>query len=434
MYLEPRQYTYNPKLLPELWLYAIAQNLSIDHLYFDWAAALGIRRINTTCETFAQRNGIPSKLSCKNIPHITFHGYVNSSLSSLDRELLGSAYISNSPRPRKIVFTTRDGLFEYTTTGEKYKYNASLAINAEYVPGMMKSQKLVSREVESSRWDVPTAAQCKYDKYFYEAEPHQDWRFYRVCDHRPVIHRTARAWFRFARNFGIQTWLAHGLALGWYWHRMNLPWDDDLDVQVSFSSLERLVEFNQTIVYDFHDSVTSSAYLIDVNRNIYCRENDSANVIDARFIDVFSGYFVDITALSWVEHHTNSTELSQLIEPSFKEYSANPTVDHQEMLSSITVAEKKLIANHQLLSDKDYHFYAVNEILPLHNTMFEGVVVHVPNKIESILQREYPRGFLYRKYEGRVFEKGTWKKPGEDTTRFQAVIDRNIIEDLPPVW
>jgi len=41
-------------------------------------------------------------------------------------------------------------------------------------------------------------------------------------------------------NIIIQSWLAHGTLIGWYWGGGILPWDDDLDIQISVDDLDKL--------------------------------------------------------------------------------------------------------------------------------------------------------------------------------------------------
>lgn len=443
---------FDPRLVPALWFRCIMVSTSSgtfnSSLPFKWSSLIGLRKVNCSCKAFADHYHIETEhLPCENVPYMRFYDHPSLSLSSLDHELVGATYMTNAPLPAKIVFVAQNGLIELATHTQKLQINCSddhIDIRREWnqVANILQPTKVVSQSANSQQnlWESPPEASCSNIKYFHEVGSHQDWRFFRSCDHKPIIHRMARAWFRFAREAGIDTWLAHGLALGWYWNRLNLPWDNDIDVQVSFSGLERLLQFNQSIVFDAHDTNSVNlgvgGYLLDVNSNIYCRENDLNNVIDARFIDIFSGYFVDITALSYVPKNmeVESEELSQVIEPSYTIYQANPTYNHKKMYASMAETRNNLIANHLLLYAKDHHFYTTTDILPLQKTMFEGVVMYVPNNIESMLKREYPKGFLYRRFEGHSFELGVWKTPGQNVTQFQQLLNTKQLKDIPPVW
>lgn len=344
--------------------------------------------------------------------------------------------------PRKVILVANNALLLYDTTVGKIQLNTTeefVDIQEEWASfkTSIHSQGVPKPDIS---WKLSTHGHSITDqKYFHEVDRHQDWRFYRLCDHRPVIHRLARAWFRFARKAGIVTWLAHGLALGWYWSKMNLPWDDDIDVQVPYSELERLVKYNQSVVFDLWDEQSvnfgTGGFFVDVNSNFRSTENNDNNVIDARFIDIFSGYFIDITAVMLVDRIGRaSDELSQLVEPSYLDLRANPTQSHQDMHASIAKTTEMMIANSSLLRCKDNHFYTLAEILPLRASTFEGVVAHVPHAIESILKREYPRGLQYRRYEGYTFIDGIWCRRGEDTKKFGPILSHLELTDILPVW
>ncbi|KAJ1554851.1 hypothetical protein HK405_003913, partial [Cladochytrium tenue] len=106
-----------------------------------------------------------------------------------------------------------------------------------------------------------------------------------------LVHDLFHSWARFADHAGVKAWLAHGSLIGWFWSRNLLPWDDDVDLQLTFRDLLRLAaEFNQT--------VWEERFLVDVNPNLYARFHQDHNVVDARFIDTHSGRFIDLTALA----------------------------------------------------------------------------------------------------------------------------------------
>lgn len=73
------------------------------------------------------------------------------------------------------------------------------------------------------------------------------------------------------------------------------------------------------------------------------------NVIDARFIDMRNGLFIDITGLSEVKPDTHPGTWSC----------------------------------------KNYHLYQTSELYPMRETMFEGVVAKVPYEYDKILADEY---------------------------------------------
>ncbi|KAJ3030707.1 UNVERIFIED_CONTAM: hypothetical protein HDU68_008096 [Siphonaria sp. JEL0065] len=99
-----------------------------------------------------------------------------------------------------------------------------------------------------------------------------------------------QSWSEFSRENGIYWWIGHGEMIGWYWNAKLLPWDADLDIQISMQQLMQFIAFNGTII--------EGRFLIDVNPGFMIRTPQKENVIDARVIDIKTGYLMDITALS----------------------------------------------------------------------------------------------------------------------------------------
>jgi phosphorylcholine metabolism protein LicD len=154
----------------------------------------------------------------------------------------------------------------------------------------------------------------------------------------------------------LETWLAHGTLLGWWWNGLTLPWDFDLDAQVSGETMRVLGErYNGSLhEYTYRNETTGKdetrVYLLDVNpfANEVSR-GKGENVIDARWIDVKSGMFVDITALM----------------------------------------ERDPKGKPGVVSCKNYHNYEKGELYPLKETEYEGVPALVPYAYEGILVAEY---------------------------------------------
>ena len=113
-----------------------------------------------------------------------------------------------------------------------------------------------------------------------------------------ILDRLLRNWFKFAEAKGIVSWIAHGPLLSWYWDGLMFPFDIDIDLQMPSSELNRLAaNYNMTLVIeDLNEGY--GKYLIDCStfihhRNVAGRDNH----IDARFIDVDTGTYIDITGM-----------------------------------------------------------------------------------------------------------------------------------------
>jgi len=182
-----------------------------------------------------------------------------------------------------------------------------------------------------------------------------------------TLYHMIRAYLSTFREQNIETWIAHGTLLGWWWNGKILPWDWDLDVQVSASTLVWLGENLNMTMHNYTATAEDGSpihreYLLDVNPNSVERvRGNGMNVIDARWIDVRNGLFIDITALSETERQTS------------------PGV----------------------WACKNYHRYHTSDLYPLRETVFEGVLASVPYSFDRILTQEYSgRALTSTFYEG----------------------------------
>lgn len=85
-----------------------------------------------------------------------------------------------------------------------------------------------------------------------------------------------------------------------------LPWDSDLDVQMSEKSIHFLASYYNMTVFHFKTPrlLKGRDYLLEINPNYVNRdESDTGNVIDARWIDMTTGLFIDITAVRYDKNH-----------------------------------------------------------------------------------------------------------------------------------
>jgi hypothetical protein len=143
-------------------------------------------------------------------------------------------------------------------------------------------------------------------------------------------------------DIGVETWLMHGTLLGWWWNRKVLPWDSDVDVQVSESSLHFMASYYNMSIFHYRTPRIPEGrdYMLEINPYYVNREQtDRLNVIDARWVDTTSGLFIDITTARYNYTHP---------------------------------------AGEGMLSCKDGHEYRDTYIFPLRDTYFEGVPAKIP--------------------------------------------------------
>ncbi|PFH60265.1 hypothetical protein XA68_11252 [Ophiocordyceps unilateralis] len=208
-------------------------------------------------------------------------------------------------------------------------------------------------------------------KYFHEprgslARSHYDLRYFvsevAYEEHGPVLRDLIRSYLSVMTLHGVETWLAHGTLLGWWWNGRVMPWDYDLDVQVSNATLTWMADrLNQT-----HHEVDSKIYLLDINPHYdELSRGDGMNIIDARWIDTANGMFIDITALREREPH-------------------RPRV----------------------WSCKNKHRYETQDLWPMRLSQFEGVAARVPYNVEKILLDEYgAKCLVVEEHEGHRWDR-----------------------------
>ncbi|KAL9577126.1 MAG: hypothetical protein Q9203_007575 [Teloschistes exilis] len=215
-------------------------------------------------------------------------------------------------------------------------------------------------------------------KYFHEPGGselgnHYDSRFEHgiqdYADRKNTQLHMLRAYLTFFHENHLETWLAHGTLLGWWWNGRMLPWDWDIDTQVSGSTLNYLGDhYNQTR-YDYQSDEevpVKRTYLLDVNPAIKERERGNGNnIIDARWIDTRNGLYIDITGLSET---------------------------HPDDQPGVWVC-------------KNYHRYKTMDLYPMRETMYEGVVAKVPYAYDRILANEYAsKALVITDYEGHRWD------------------------------
>ena len=149
-----------------------------------------------------------------------------------------------------------------------------------------------------------------------------------------------------------------------------LPWDWDIDTQVSGPTLMFLGQHFNGSIYEYNSAdsdpdlqpVVERQYLLDVNPAIIERDRGNGdNVIDARWIDLRNGLYIDVTGLSETE-----------------------PLDYPGVWSC-----------------KNYHHYRTTDLYPMRETVFEGVITKVPYAYDRILAEEYQeKALVVTDYEG----------------------------------
>ncbi|KAI1345992.1 LicD family-domain-containing protein [Xylaria sp. FL0043] len=222
----------------------------------------------------------------------------------------------------------------------------------------------------------------KEQKYFHEPgwdleSGHYDARYFHgkvpYEQHRPALRHLIRSYLTTFRALGVETWLAHGSLLGWWWNGRIMPWDYDLDVQVSVATLSFLGERYNRSTHEYDDggdggeanattTTVKKTYLLDINpHHGALTKGNGANIIDARWIDTSNGMFIDITGLR----------------------------------------ERDIERSPGIWSCKNNHRYRTAELWPLRRTEFEGVEAWIPYAFDKVLTDEYgPKSLVTEEWAG----------------------------------
>ncbi|RMZ78346.1 hypothetical protein DV738_g3862, partial [Chaetothyriales sp. CBS 135597] len=211
------------------------------------------------------------------------------------------------------------------------------------------------------------------NKYFHESTFHQhyDGRFanqkLRADLRLPQLTAMMQSFLSTMADLGAETWIMHGTLLGWWWNGKLLPWDSDIDVQVTEQTMGFLAKFYNMTEYHFTfpDNKDGVTYLLEINPHYKNgTTHDKFNVIDARWIDTQSGLFIDVSTV-----RPNNAARAQGIEGA--------------------------------LIVKDKHHYLEKDLFPLRDGFFEGFHVKIPFDYEWLLVEEYGRKSLtLTTYEG----------------------------------
>ncbi|KAF4344881.1 mannosylphosphorylation MNN4 [Fusarium beomiforme] len=248
----------------------------------------------------------------------------------------------------------------------------------------------------------------KTPKYFVEAGRnielgHYDNRYFQSKvsyeEHRLVLRDLIRSYLFHMNSYGVETWIAHGTLLGWWWNGQVMPWDYDLDVQVSNNTLQWIGDnLNRTEhSWNYTEPDTgefiSKRYLLDINpHHVDIDRGDGRNIIDGRWIDMQNGMYVDITGLRERE------------------------VDRPGVWSC-----------------KNKHRYKSEDLWPMRITEFEGVKARVPFNFNKILVAEYDtKSLVTESWAGHRWDHDNkiWVKETEEEAKQRQLVavDRHLAE------
>ncbi|KAL1896708.1 mannosyltransferase [Ceratocystis pirilliformis] len=154
-------------------------------------------------------------------------------------------------------------------------------------------------------------------------------------------------------DLGIEAWLMHNTLLGWWWGQHNLPWTSEADLQIAAHSLSFLAAYyNMTMFFFKYPDVPEGRHFrLEINPHFASTTVSPANHVDARWIDLQTGLYIDLAAIRYERPRAPG---------------AAPT-----------------------LRDKRGFHYADTDIFPLWETTYEGVNAMIPHNFKRLLVDEF---------------------------------------------
>ncbi|SGZ40690.1 uncharacterized protein HGUI_02890 [Hanseniaspora guilliermondii] len=311
----------------------------------------------------------------------------------------------------------------------------------------MISQKKINSVWQSYHRISISLKQMIAKKYFYEVAikskiedvwrsgTHYDWRFFKglkpLSDRNEILNDLFDAWSTFTKKDNVTSWLSHGNLLSWMWTGGQFLWDKDLDMQLPISHLSFLAEnYNNTLFMYMTFKNELKMYYLDINpsyASIY-HGSEGKNSIDGRFIDVQSGLYIDLTAVSYkqAELETVPSDRNALKELHNLKWVKNLELKMKprDSLDTNTQVDSKTV----LLGDKNYHFYkSLDTLIPLRKVKYGYLEseTYIPHDMINILNEEYPSGLLKSEYNDYNFDLSYhgWVKKCE--TSSEKAVHRN---------
>ncbi|CUS21349.1 LAQU0S03e00518g1_1 [Lachancea quebecensis] len=255
--------------------------------------------------------------------------------------------------------------------------------------------------------------ECKFSgnekyKYFHESssvqnppdnfQNHMDVRFFSgwvpKWKRLRILNSLMRTWLEFTKSENLTSWLAHSSLHAYLYSGLQFPWVASQDVQMPVQDLHTLAMlYNQTLVVE-SPWEGYGRFLIDVQPFITSRDQgENPDAIDARFIDIDTGLFIDIMGVGFSSNAlTNTRVMSQLRGDRNREDGAPTSSDESNTQSSENQASSKSLRFNKangIVSEKSGKSYLISDISPLRTSKYHGRPVSIPHRALTIAKDEF---------------------------------------------
>lgn len=216
-----------------------------------------------------------------------------------------------------------------------------------------------------------------------------------------VLSHLTHMLFTLTFHDGLILFPAHGTLLAWYFNSLSFPWDEDGDVQMPIEDLaEFCLRYNNSMIVENPRFGFAKGY-VDCATTITHRDKGlGTNNIDARFIDVDSGLYIDITGLSVSDDtmdQKNFDKLKQWLPDTLHHEYVTDNGDDKSNKDIVLqhVDKKKVYDQHKanrIYNCRNKHYYSYDQLSPMRVTLFEGAPTFVAvneDSLKSQLEIEY---------------------------------------------
>lgn len=214
---------------------------------------------------------------------------------------------------------------------------------------------------------------------------------------------------KICKKHNISYWLEFGTLIGAIRHGGFIPWDDDIDVSVLESDMNKL---RKVLIEELPDTIAFQDYTVDSNAFFpYSRLRDKKTYCyHPHFIKLKEqGLWLDIFQYSVITNNSYKKFVDKLYRRTFREIHNYGKVKYKSkskqifnkcmgyLLHPIAVGLKKIneglgkLRRNRLYAcyDTSDHVYPHDTIFPLRTIMFEGHSFYAPNNIDAHLKEIY---------------------------------------------